>query len=80
MSCVFKQVVILRFYEIIYDSVYTNISPVAQMIQCCVKYKLFDHVLNIVSTCNIPTKHEWKRTVNKVIYDYEYANWKIDLK
>ena len=58
----------------------TNISPVAQIISVCVKYKILDHVRNTIQTGKIPSKDQWKYMVLKVINDLEFSSWRLDTK
>ena len=61
ITSVYKQVLFIRYHEIIITAVYSNVSPVAQIIQCCIKYNLVNCVAEMIVTGKIITKCDWKK-------------------
>ena len=59
---------------------YTTISPVAQIMQCCVKYNLLNHVTKMVQMDDIVKRLEWKRFTYNIIMDNERSMWRCELK
>ena len=77
---IYRKVFVYRFFSVLLSSVMTNISPVAQIISVCIKYKILDHVRNSIQTGKIPSKDQWKCMVIKVISDLEFSSWRLDTK
>ena len=55
-------------------------SPVAHVIDICYKYGILNDVIEMLSTRKIPSKVIWKKWILKIINDFKFANWRIELK
>ena len=62
------------------SNVFTCISPIAQIIDICLKYNITDDVINIIITGKTPPRQMWNRWINRTLYEYHFVSWRRDLR
>ena len=80
IESVYRSVFLLRFFHCLTNTIYTNVSPVAQMIDLCVRYNVLNDVLDMIFCNTVYSKQSWKTHISTLIVQKEFVNWRFDLK
>ena len=78
-TSIYHIVFIRRFYEILGSKIYTSISPVAQILKLCHKYRILPQVLNCIESGIIPSKNTWKHWTASVLNDFNHHMWHFEV-
>ena len=54
-------------------------SPVAQILDICVKYKILTNVTDVILSGKLPSKQKWKKWISNVVDDNHFALWRREL-
>jgi len=78
-SSVYRILFIRRFFFILANGIYSNLSPISQIIKSCVKYGLLDRIVNCINSGIIPPKSKFKQSVARSINERCFASWRFEL-
>jgi exonuclease III len=78
-KCIYRVVFIRRLFYILSSGIYSQTSPVANIVKVCSKYDILHIILEWLANGYLPGKAEWKTTVKNIIKDNTFAHWRFEI-
>ena len=77
---VFRLIFVKRYYSTLANEVSHYMSPAAQFIAVCRKYRLLHIIEDWLASGLLPGKMAWKGQYVKAVNDYIFARWRLQLR